>query len=327
MNARPYLPVLHGAAADRPDEADTVDTARTIRDALERLGYRSGLVHLGLDLAAVRSLALQRPTLVFNLVDAIDGDAALAHFAPAALDHAGLRYTGASTEAWCLTLSKVSTKRLLIAAGLPTPAFSLDAGGLAADGSVIVKSLTEHASLGIDAQSVVPASRAAAEILERQCRFGSRFFAEAYIEGREFNLSVVETDSGPRVLPPAEIDFADFPAGRPRIVDYEAKWIPDSNAYSATPRRFDFPESDAVLIARLEALAIDCWTLFGLGGYARVDFRVDADGNPWILEVNMNPCLAPDAGFAAAAAQAGIDYDAMIALIVEAAIERDRKVA
>src|SRR3546814_16493468 len=80
--------------------------------------------------------------------------------------------------------------------------------GFAAGEQVIVKSDTEHASLGLDAASVVPAAEARREIAARQQRFGRPFFAEAFIDGREFNLSVLETAGGPRVLPVAELLFS-----------------------------------------------------------------------------------------------------------------------
>ena len=194
-------------------------------------------------------------------------------------------------------------------------------------GQVIVKSIGEHASLGMDSGSVVPAERAGDEIRVRQDRFGNRFFAEAYIEGREFNLSLIEKSSGPLLLPQAEIDFIDFPAGRPQIVDYEAKWQEGSFAFVNTPRRFDFPESDAPLLTELSDLALAAWDLLELNGYARVDFRVDRSGRPWILEVNVNPCLSPDAGFAAAAERAGMGFDALIDRIVSTTLARRRKAA
>ena len=120
MNRSNYLPVLHGAAADRPDEADTIATAKTIAAALQRLGYHSKVVRLGLDLGQLSGLAARRPALVFNLVEALDGDSALAHLAPAMLDHLGLAYTGCGLEAHHLTLTKAAAKRLLAAAGLLT---------------------------------------------------------------------------------------------------------------------------------------------------------------------------------------------------------------
>lgn len=327
MTGRRLLPVLHGAAADRPDEADTIVTAEAVSAALQRLGYDSPIAHLGLDLSAVARLAAARPAVVFNLVEALDGDSALAPLAPAVLDHFGLAYTGSGLAAHHLTLSKTAAKRQLAAAGLPTPAWSPDGSGFASAELVIVKSDSEHASLGLDAASVVPAANARREIAVRQQRFGGRFFAEAYVEGREFNLSLLETAEGPRVLPPAEILFLDFPAGRPRIVDYEAKWETDSTVYANTPRSFDLAAGDGPLLAELGDLARAAWRLFGLAGYARVDFRVDAAGLPTILEVNLNPCLAPDAGFVAAAARAGLDYDSVIGSILTATKGRRRQAA
>jgi len=323
--ARPaFVPVLHGAARDRPDEEDTLIAAEAVAGALARLGFRTDVVHLGLDFAAIDRLVAGQPDCVFNLVEAIDGDAGLAHIAPALLEHHGLRYTGASAGSWRTLMSKPAVKDRLIAAGLPTPSWSSDGYGFDAGDRVIVKSLVEHASFGIDAASVVPADRAPQEIAAREARFGGTFFAEAFIEGREFNISVIEGATGPIVLPPAEIEFIDFPAGRPRIVDYEAKWLSDSAAFENTPRTFDFPPADQPLLAEVRALSSAAWELFQLEGYARVDFRVDAEGRPWILEVNLNPCLTPDAGFIAAAGRAGYGFDEMIARIVDVAVKSVR---
>ncbi|MGA2035451.1 MAG: hypothetical protein ABSG68_24650, partial [Thermoguttaceae bacterium] len=119
--------------------------------------------------------------------------------------------------------------------------------------------------------------------------------------------------------PPAEIDFSAFPPGKPRIVGHRAKWEADSFEYQGTPRRFDFPAEDRPLLDRREELARACWRLFRLRGYARVDFRVDGRGQPWILEINTNPCLSPDAGYAAALAQAGISLEQAIGRILLAA--------
>ena len=93
------------------------------------------------------------------------------------------------------------------------------------------------------------------------------------------------------------------------MVGFRAKWQEDSEEYRNTPRRFEFVPGDTPLLAELENLARRCWHLFHLAGYARVDFRVDPDGRPFVLEVNTNPCLSPDAGFAAALDRAGISYN------------------
>jgi D-alanine-D-alanine ligase len=170
------------------------------------------------------------------------------------------------------------------------------------------------------------------EILaQREAQSGRPYFAEAFIDGREFNLSLLASPTAcdsdahgkatswqlvPTVLPPAEIDFSAFAPDRLKIVDYRAKWADGTFEYENTPRRFDFAARDSSLLNELTQLAKRCWVLFGLRGYARVDFRVDTAGRPWILEANANPCLSPDAGFAAALKQAGISYDGAIARII-----------
>jgi GNAT superfamily N-acetyltransferase len=111
-----------------------------------------------------------------------------------------------------------------------------------------------------------------------------------------------------QLLPPAEMVFNGWTEGRPRVVGYRAKWVTDSFEYLNTLRRFDFDPSEEPLLADLMRLARATWNCFGLRGYARVDFRVDERGNPTILEANVNPCLTPDAGFAAALHRAGIPY-------------------
>jgi D-alanine-D-alanine ligase len=186
-----------------------------------------------------------------------------------------------------------------------------------------VKSTWEHASLGLDDGAIVPADRAAETIERRRSELGGDWFAEEFVPGRELNVTLLAERAGPRALPVAEIRFDAFPAGKPRIVGYAAKWDTDSFEYQNTPRSFAVePE----LAERLSAVALECWTLFRLDGYARVDFRVDERGTPWVLEVNANPCLSPDAGFAAALAEAGIDYRSAIARLIEDAVERAPRV-
>jgi ribosomal protein S18 acetylase RimI-like enzyme len=155
------------------------------------------------------------------------------------------------------------------------------------------------------------------EIARRSTTYGKQYFAEEFIDGREFNLSLLAGPNGPQVLPPAEIDFSAFPDGKPKIVNYAAKWDEKTFEFQNTPRRFDFPASDQPLLAKLNGLAVRCWEVFGLRGYVRVDFRVDVNGHPWILEINTNPCLSPDAGYAAALRQARISTEQAIQRILD----------
>jgi D-alanine-D-alanine ligase len=183
----------------------------------------------------------------------------------------------------------------------------------------IIKSVWEHGSLGLEAENLVTGTaKTVSRLLKaRAPGLGRACFAEQFISGREFNLSLLAGRSGVQVLPPAEILFPGTPADRPAMVGYRAKWQEDSQEYRNTPRRFDFSPADTPLLEELETLARRCWHLFHLAGYARVDFRVDTQGRPFVLEINTNPCLSPDAGFPAALSQAGISYADGIQQIVK----------
>ena len=325
MSARPAA-LLYGRLPPRAgfDEQDVLVEAATVGRALQELGRPAVRVPLGLDLRkAARRLARLAPSFVFNLVESIEGRDRLVHLAPALLDSLGLPYTGSPTEAVFITSSKQLTKDRLRAAGVPTPPWARQIDGSEPDfpPPYIVKSVWEHASIGLTGSSVARDRQSLAEELRRRAGRGRDLFVEAYVEGREFNLALLE---GPgrqaQVLPPAEIEFRSFPEGSPRIVGYAAKWESGSKEFAKTPRRFDFPDKDGELLESLRQLALRCWQLFELRGYARVDFRVDLQGRPWVLEVNTNPCLSPDAGFLAAAARAGLSPTDVIRRIVEGAL-------
>jgi D-alanine-D-alanine ligase len=316
-----------GAAAD---ERDVLDQAAAIREALAAKGHRVSVLPCTADLGNLRrKLEVLRPDCVFNLVETLDGSGRLIHLAPAVWETAGIPFTGSSADALYLTTHKLLSKERMAAAGLPVPGWvggmsnaqrsTLNAQRPMGKSDWIVKSVWEHASVGLDDASVLRGATAE----EAAARLPEGAFAERFIEGREFNLALLAGADGPEALPPAEIVFEDYPADKPRIVGYRAKWDAASFEYAHTVRRFPEParrsgttSSDGALLEELKRLALRCWEVFDLGGYARVDFRVDAAGKPWILEVNANPCLAPDSGFAAALERAGIPYADAIERIV-----------
>ena len=318
--------VLHGNVAEDAgkDELDVLVQRDAVSTALADLGYDPAALPFSLDMeSVVRQLQAFSPAFVFNLVESVEGRGRLIHLAPALLDHLELPYTGSRTEAIFLTSNKLLGKGILRAAGIPTPPWytlhDFPGQPLAHGGPYIVKSVWEHASIGLDEESLVRATNPdeLGRVLgERRDRLAGSCFAEAYIDGREFNLSLLADREGPKVLPPAEIRFEGYPAGKPRLVSYRAKWDEDSFEYRHTRRSFAFSGEDRGLLENLAGIARECWRAFELSGYARVDFRVDQEGRPWVLEVNANPCLSPDAGFAAAAERAGIAYSQVIARIV-----------
>jgi D-alanine-D-alanine ligase len=315
---RAKIALIHDAhaAEGRIDSSDTLLEAQSIAEALGELGYGTTTVPVGLDLAAVeRAMLDAKPHAVVNLVESLAGRGQLLAAVPALLESMHVPFTGCSANALGVTTDKRLAKGLLRRAGLPAPELFDTAAG--DDVAWIVKAVHEHASLGLDDQSVVRGAKAVASLLEaRSSEFGGRWFAERFVPGRELNVAMIAAPDGPRALPVAEIRFDGFPPDKPAIVGYAAKWHVDSFEYLHTVRSFAV---ERPLATHVTELARACWDLFALDGYARVDFRVDAVGRPWVLEVNANPCLSPDAGFAAALAEAQIPYvDAIAWLIADA---------
>ncbi len=307
-----------------PDHKDALNQAVAVAGALRDLGYEPYDLTLSRDLGAFfRTLETHRPDFVFNLVESVEGQGRLIHLPPGLLDVLQIPYTGSGADALYVTSNKLLAKRMLRGEDIPTPGFfrlqDLPVSWRRVRGTFIIKSVWEHASIGIEEDSVVTV-KDGTELLEkmeyRRKALGGHCFAEKYIEGREFNLSLLAAPEGPEVLPPAEIRFDNYPPGKRRMVGYRAKWDENSFEYHHTPRRFGFPPEDVPLLENLKELARECWHLFDLRGYARVDFRVDENKHPWVLEINTNPCLSPDAGFSAAVSEGGLSFSQVLRRIL-----------
>ena len=316
--------VLHSdVAADAPpDELDTLVAAQGVAAALMARGHVAMQTPFVPDPQELKA-RLAGADLVFNLVESVFGQDDLAALAPAMLERLGVAYTGSAAAALALTADKPASKRILRAAQLPTPDWTEapEWRGLRDGTRYIVKSATADASIGLDDGAVVSGAVAVrARARKSTAEHGGRWFAEAYVEGREFNVALLEEAGNLRVLPVAEMCFSGWTADRPKIVGYAAKWDDASEDAVKTVRAFGVEKDQPALDRRLRALAMEAWRLFGLAGYARVDFRVDETGAPIILEINPNPCLEHGAGYAAAAREAGYTYDALIEQIVHAAL-------
>jgi D-alanine-D-alanine ligase len=330
------IAVIHNDPTEDHSAAplDVLDQARAVAKALASRGHAVTQVAATLDLASLQAkLQEAKPDVVFNLLESLAGSDRFHAVGPLLFTAWKLPFTGATSEAMSLSAGKLLAKERLRQAGLPTPDW-LTAGnagsGLGTLGTglgrlptqVIIKAIWEHASLGIDDSSVVTVSsetECREQIAAREAKLGHDCFAEEFIAGREFNISILTSGDGCEVLPPAEIDFTQYPKNRPHIVGERAKWALGSEEEVSTPRRFASAAEDHSLFGELSDLCRRSWKLFGLTGYARVDFRVDSGNRPWILEINANPCLAPDAGFAAAVEQAGLSYADAMERIVSAA--------
>ena len=309
--------------------ADVANAARDIAGALASLGHAvetlaipPGPAHASVA-RVVGALAARPPDVVFNLCESLAGDTRHEPVLPALLDLAGLRYTGSPAAALALALAKDLTKRVLVGAGVPTPeavaiAPGRDPAPAAALLPAIVKPAREDASNGISHRSVVQSrAQLAAQVAEIHARFGQPALVERFIDGREVYVSLV--GHPPVALPMHEIDFA-LPAGRPRIVTYAGKWDKRSADYrGTTPTRAVLDER---VRARCESAARAAFEALGLRDYARIDLRIDAAGNPFVIDVNPNCDLSRGAGVARAASYGGLSYADLIARVCEAALAR-----
>lgn len=313
-------------------DQDVLVQKQYVARALSEAGHESVEIGCTLNLDALSGVLVDKGVdCAFNLVESLGGTDRLAAMVPMLLDALGIAYTGTAALPMLETTDKPTVKRRLRALGLPTPDWFDGYGdeGPPVSGTFIVKARFEHASIGMDDSAIVTvqdADELRRIIRARSEACGHSMFAERFVAGREFNIAMLADESGKgRVLSPAEIDFSAFPQAKPRIVGYAAKWAEHSFEFNATPRTFSFGPGDRPLLEGLTQLSEDVWNAFGLGGYARVDFRVDEEGNPWILEINTNPCLSPDAGFAAALTQSGYTFTSAVELMIRNARRSNRR--
>ena len=306
-------------------EGGVLDEVRAVAEAMGQLRVpwrRQGVADLA-DLKAM--LAHADEDVIFNLVEGLATGSADVNAVPAICRAFGKACTGNET----ICLDKWVTKAQLRAHGVPTPpAAVVPVGakitpGEMPTGPLIVKPLQADGSEGIDTASLAPGP---GRTLQRAVRRVHRDFrqpalVEQFIEGREVNVSLLPAEGRLRVLPLAEIDFSAFGPDRPRIVDYAAKWRADTFEYQNTPLKIpaDLPAAVARALRRAVRAAFQAT---GCQGYTRVDCRVDPQGRVYVIEVNPNPDISLDAGFAAALAAAKISYADFIRTVLRNAERR-----
>jgi D-alanine-D-alanine ligase len=317
-----------GSARSKTEMAAELEVLETVEGAklsLESKGIEA--VPLSCSLEALFSL--KNFDLVVNLAEGFLDDLRAEPNVAGFIELLGVPYTGSPPGALEVARDKGLSKLVLEREGIPTPRFSIfrtPDEPFCLDFPVIIKPVLEDASIGITADSIV---RDEADLRIKVARILETYrqpaLVEEYIEGREVNAALFISPDGAEVLPISEIVF-NLPEGVPRILGFEAKWLEDSPFFQNTVPICPAPlEPD--LKERIETLAKRACSALGVENYARVDFRIrDGDGEPFVIEVNPNPCINPSgSGFARAAASAGMDYPELIERIARSALDRFRK--
>jgi D-alanine-D-alanine ligase len=329
---RKKVGIVHNQPASQGHEnweasLDVFTQVEAIEKALEALDHSSVRIPFTRDLYGfTERFKEQRVDMVFNLCETVDEDPHFVWHAAAVFELLGVSFTGSTSTALMLTTDKLVSKRLLKGRQIRTPDYIVYNGSREFNTAlltfpVIVKPRFEDASIGIDQDSVFENDQELREGLKSFLDKFGPLLIEEYIAGREFNITLLGYPA-PSILPISEIDFSDFPENLYPIVGYRAKWDKASFEYHHSPRKF--PQDLARLLSnKMKRVAHDCFRLFMMRDYGRVDLRVDDRGRIYVLEVNANPCLSPDAGFAASAQEAGIGYGEMIGMMVDFAIQRE----
>jgi D-alanine-D-alanine ligase len=267
-----------------------------------------------------------RPDVVFNLCESVYGNSCWEMNIPALLELFQIPYTGSPPLTLGLCQDKGRVKDILISQGIQTPRYQiLDRSSAPIQVSLfpmIVKPLHEDGSLGISKESVVFDERA----LKKQIRYildryDQPALVEEFIDGRELNVSLLETNGKTNVLPISEIDYSEFPEGIPKICGYEAKWMPESLEYQRSKPICPASLKEGVE-KEIESIASRVFSLFRCRDYARVDLRVSDEDKIYVIEVNPNPDISPQSGLTRSIKAQGMTYAEFIGNLLERALQR-----
>ncbi|MCF8261389.1 MAG: ATP-grasp domain-containing protein [Melioribacteraceae bacterium] len=284
------------------------------------LPFTSNIVETG------RSIQNFSPDAIINFVESIGGDANYESAAAGLLEI--LQYGFSGNTSICLgnSLHKKRAKQILKSFNINTPNYKYltksnnkEISNIQLDFPLIVKPAREDASIGISENSVVfDLNSLSKQINYIFKEFNQDVLVEEYIEGREFNAAIL----GNKVLPISEIMFQGLSKNLPNIVTYEGKWDPESEYYKSTIPSCPAQISDS-LKETIERIAVDAFHALGCRDYVRIDIRVNQDNIPFVIEVNPNPDISIDSGFARSCKAAGISYEELINQLTNFALDRN----
>jgi len=305
---------------------DDIAHIQGVKESLERLGNQVMLVPM--DFSSYDVLKAANIDLAFNLCDS--GFLNKAQFEPhvaSILDLLQIPYTGSDSVTLATTIDKTRVKKLLSYHHIPTARFQTffrhtDRISKHLQFPLFVKPNQEHASIGIRSDNLVRnEAELRKKVREITMHYHQPALVEEYINGREIHTFLLGTNDSVDVLPLAEIEFLDFPADAPKIFTYEAKWDQDSEIYRKTPYVCPAKLGPEVR-TRIIELAKHVYGALAIHDYGRVDFRIDPQGDPMVVDVNPNCDISPTDYIKLMLKEANLSYDQFIGRIVDSALER-----
>jgi D-alanine-D-alanine ligase len=319
------------SASDEFAEWDSIETIDAVAAALSALGE---VIRLEADEDFPERLREARPEIVFNIAEGWRGVNREAHV-PAICEFYGIPYSGSDPLTLSLCLDKARAKETLTYHGIPTARFSVvnDASDLARlvksiplSLPLFVKPIHEGSSKGITERNLC---RTVAELEQRVSflldTYEQPVIVEQFLPGAEFTCAVLGNGRTAKVLPIVGMNFSSLPEGAVPIYGFEAKWIWDRPEQPLD--MFDCPaDIDASLARAIERVTLDAYRVLGCRDWSRIDVRLDAAGEPNVVEVNPLPGILPDPAdnscFPKAARAAGMSYDELIQSCLKLAATR-----
>jgi len=316
-----------GEEKDILAEGAIIEEIEAVEKAVQSLGHQSIVMAVREEiLPVIHWLKEYQPDVVFNLCESVYGNSCWEMNIPALLDLFRISYTGSPPLTLGLCQDKGKVKDILQSQSILTPRYKIferTAGAVKGNiFPIIVKPLHEDGSLGISRGSVVFDDESLIKQIQYVIeQYRQPALVEEFIDGRELNVGLVETNGKVGVLPISEIDYTEFPEEVPRICGYEAKWVIESPEYQKSKPVCPAP-LEWVMKKRMEQIAVRVFKLFGCRDYARVDFRMDREGNIYVLEVNPNPDISPQSGMTRALTVQGTTYTEFVGNLLERALKR-----
>jgi len=268
------------------------------------------------------------PDVIYNFVESVEGISTYEWCMTGLFELLRYEFTGCTPITLGNCLNKARTKAILKAMNILTPDYRtlkktkrFTEKEIKLRYPMIIKLLNEDASIGISEFSVIKNYTE----LRKQFSFlvdtyNQDVILEEYIQGRELNVAIL----GGKTLPVSEINFNGLPDGLPNIVTYDGKWTNGSVYYNHTKPLCPAPLGERIKKKILKT-ALEAYDALNCRDYARVDIRLTSDGVPYVIEVNPNPDISSDSGFARAAEADGIGYDDLLSTIANFALSRKKK--
>ncbi|HEX8179434.1 MAG TPA: ATP-grasp domain-containing protein [Pyrinomonadaceae bacterium] len=309
-------------------EAQIWRTEYDVVKTLTRIGHEVHAVGISNDLRVIRRAARRhKPHIAFNLLEEFAGHPLYDQHVVSYLELIRMPYTGCNPLGLTLAHDKALTKKILAYHDIHVPRFIVFPPKWKARRPgrlkfpLIVKSLIDEGSIGIAHASVVRDDERLAErvnFIHEQT--GKSALVEEYIEGREVYLGVIGNNKL-QAYPPWELLLKDLPDGAPNIATYRVKW--DVNYQQRAGVVTQAAELPDEMKQKMMRLSKRIYRLLGLSGYARIDYRLTADGRMYVLEVNPNPQIARGEDFADSAAKMGVRYEQLLQKIVALGLTYD----